>query len=169
MASLKQHIYCRLMQHAFVRFRAEWSWVGWGSWWWLLRHRRAFRASHALADLLHNMPWAILEPEFGPDDVGFVNSTVPYFLRLAGGQVEPQVAGLLLALYEAIPSQLREQLTWHPSEEFGGRSTPGKGTANHPLHHTDHATDDGARHDVFSRVSRQVSGSFAENNARCAR
>jgi hypothetical protein len=120
-ASLKQLIYGRLVQHAFVRFRAEWSWVSWGSWWWLLRHRRAFRASHALADLLHHMPWAMLEPEFDSDDVDFVNSTIPYFLRMAGGQLDPHVADLLLALYDAIPPPLRGKLTWHPSEELRAR------------------------------------------------
>jgi hypothetical protein len=32
--------------------------------------------------------------------------------------VEPYLVGLLLAFYDAVPPELRGELTWHPSAEL---------------------------------------------------
>jgi hypothetical protein len=117
--SPKQEILCRLLRHGFVRFRTQQSWAASGSCWWLFRHhRKMFRYGYALADLLHNLDRSILEPEFVERDLWFINSAIPYFLRQVGGEVEPYLAGLLLAFYEAVPPELKERLTWHPAEDL---------------------------------------------------
>jgi hypothetical protein len=117
--SPKQFIYCRLMNHGFVMLRAQQSWAAYQSWWWLFRYRRRFfRQGYALANLLHNLHRSILDPEFGENDLGFVNHAIPRYLKQVGGEVEPYLVGLLLAFYESVPPQLRERLTWHPSTEL---------------------------------------------------
>ena len=116
--SPKQHIYCRLMYDGFVRLRAHQAWAAHGSWWWLLWHRKIFRQGYALADLLHNLHRSILEPEFGPNDLGFINCAIPVYLKRVGGDIETQMASLFVAFYDAVPEPLRGQLTWHPSAEL---------------------------------------------------
>jgi hypothetical protein len=123
--SPKQHIYCQLMNHGFIRLRAYQSWAAHGSWWWLLWHRKLFRQGYALANLLHNMHRSILEPEFGPNDLSFINHAIPAYLQQVGGDIESPMASLLVAFYDAVPEPLRGQLTWHPSAELRRKAETG--------------------------------------------
>lgn len=119
MESLKQHIYCRLMHHGFVALRMQQSWAADGSWWWLFRHRKqVFRQGYALANLLHNLHRSILEPEFGENDISFINQAIPAYLREVGSEIELPVVAQLVAFYDAVPEQLCERLTWHPGPEL---------------------------------------------------
>ena len=118
--SPKQIIYSQLIHHGFVMLRVYQSWAAYGSWWSrLFRYpRKHFQHGHALADLLHNIHRSILVPEFTDNDFGFINHAIPTFLRRAGSEVEVRLASFLVQFHDAVPSEQRDQLTWHPSEEL---------------------------------------------------
>ena len=125
MESAKQRLYCLLIHHGFVTLRCHQSFAAYGSWWWLIRHRRGvFREGYALANLLHNIHYTILQPEFTEADIGFINEAIPVYIRQVEGEIDTRLVGLLLAFYDAVPSTLRERLTWHPSEDLRALSRP---------------------------------------------
>jgi hypothetical protein len=113
----KQSIYRWLIHHGFVALRAREAHAAYGSWWWLLRHRRPFCGyGVALANLLHRLHETVLEPEFTETDLSFLNHAVPRFLQEVGAMADGSLIAMLVQLHDAVPEARRAELTWHPSE-----------------------------------------------------
>jgi hypothetical protein len=127
MTSPKQYIYAELIYHGFLMLRAQQSMAAHASWWWLFKHRRTVLGQgYALADLLHNLHHSILVPEFTDNDLGFVNHAIPVYIKQVRGNVDPHLAGLLLAFHEAVPPDQKHRLTWHPSDELRSLTSRGR-------------------------------------------
>jgi hypothetical protein len=87
------------------------------SWWRLLRHRRKICGyGYALTNLLHNLSWTILEPNFVERDITFLNIAVPEFFLRVGNQAPDNLITTLVRLHDSVPEEMRSQLTWHPNE-----------------------------------------------------
>jgi hypothetical protein len=86
---------------------------------WLVHHRELFDQGCELANLLHNMPASILDPEFGECDINFINIAIPVYLERAGEPPNRELLSLLIAFHDAVPSgSLRDRITWHPTKEL---------------------------------------------------
>lgn len=115
--SPKQTVYRWLIHHGFVELRMRESHAAGSSWWWLFRHRRRFCGyGVALANLLHRLHETVLQPEFTETDFGFLNHAVPRFLHEVGDEAKTGLMAMLVQLHDAVPEELKSQLTWHPSE-----------------------------------------------------
>jgi hypothetical protein len=117
--SPKQAVYRWLIHHGFVEMRVRESHAAFGSWWWLVRHRRRFCGYGAsLANLLHRLHETVLEPGFTETDLGFLNHAVPRFLREVGPAADAGLVAMLVQLHDAVPAEQRPGLTWHPDESL---------------------------------------------------
>jgi hypothetical protein len=113
----KQSIYRWLIHHGFVEMRAHEAHAAFGSWWWLLRHRRQFCGyGVALANLLHRLHETILEPGFTETDLSFLNHAVPRFLQQVGAAADAGLVAMLVQLHDVVPEEQRAELTWHPDD-----------------------------------------------------
>ncbi len=115
--SKKQEIYGALINHGFVQLRVQQSTAASGGWWWLLRHRRrVFRYGFELANLLHRIGETVINPEFTETDISFINHAIPRFLANKNNHWDARVLDLLVQLYDAVPDEISNRLTWHPSD-----------------------------------------------------
>jgi hypothetical protein len=113
--SPKQDALCWLIGHGFAILRAIQGSAANGSTAWILEHRSIFHHGFALADLLHRVHGSIVEPGYGDNDITFVNIAIPAYLRAVGEDVDPAVVKRFLAIYDAVPDELRDRLTWQPT------------------------------------------------------
>jgi len=117
--SIKQEIYGALINHGFVQFRVQQSSAARGSWWCVLRRRRrVFRYGFELANLLHRIGETVINPEFTETDVSFINHAIPRFLADKNNHWDERVLDLLVQLYDAVPDEMSNRLTWHPSDSM---------------------------------------------------
>jgi hypothetical protein len=115
----KQQFYAWMVHHGFVVLRSHQSFAASGSWWWRVRYgRKVFGDGWALADLLHNLHYSILDPEFGDNDLGFVNEAIPNYLRRVGADLDSRLVCMLVGFHDAVPPEWQDRLTWHPSPEL---------------------------------------------------
>ena len=77
--------------------------------------RRSSRRQE-LAQLVHDLPVSILEPEFGDHDFWFLNVHARSFLQRCTG--DAMIRGKIAALFRLVPEDLRDKLEWQgPSHQ----------------------------------------------------
>jgi hypothetical protein len=102
MPSRKQEIYRDILLWVLPQMR---SLPTFGDWFW----GRGGRV-HRLAQLVHDLPVTILEPEFGDHDLWFLNKHARYYFKR--GTPDLRIQDHVAELFRIVPDDLRHKLEW---------------------------------------------------------
>ena len=81
----------------------------------LLRKRDFVRVLDDLY-LIHKIPLSILDAEFTRNDIDFINWGVASYVAKVGRRIDPRTAGNLIAVFESVPEELRQEVRWSPPD-----------------------------------------------------
>jgi hypothetical protein len=105
--SPKQIIYGEMLHRTLPHLRNVSTW----RWWQRLRDRSAYYE----AELVHNLPVSMYEPDFGEHDVWFLNVQArAYCQECSAGlsSLYPQQVERIRGLFALVPQHLRPKLQW---------------------------------------------------------
>lgn len=105
--SRKQAIYRELLHVTLPYLRNISTW----SWW----HRLRDHSAYYEAELIHNLPVSILEPEFVDHDIWFLNEQARVYCRDCNETLSflyPHHVELIRELFSLVPEALRCKLRW---------------------------------------------------------
>jgi hypothetical protein len=102
--SRKQEIYRELLWSGLPVLRNSFTYPVWS---WVISRRKL----GAIAELIHNLPVSVLEPDFTPHDIHFMNHQARYYCEATTISTEPFLE-LLRELFQIIPQDCRGRLTW---------------------------------------------------------
>ena len=79
--------------------------------------RRLFRGrayKRVLADLylIHKIPLSILDPDYTPNDIDFINFGIRSYVQEIGESICPRVGANLLDVVDGVPASMADQITW---------------------------------------------------------
>ena len=105
--SAKQVLYREMLHWSLPHLRNVSTWP----WWRRLRDRSAYFE----AELVHNLPVAVLEPDFGEHDIWFLNEQARDYCQQCNAQVSylyPSQVGRIRELFSLVPEHMRSKLRW---------------------------------------------------------
>jgi hypothetical protein len=110
-ASRKQEIYKDMMFWSLPMVRNVWTWP----WWAKIQDRTCYYE----AELIHNLCQSILEPEFVPHDIHFLNYQAKMFCDNGKRSANyDKHVRLIRELFDLVPERLRPALKWNgPSNQ----------------------------------------------------
>jgi hypothetical protein len=111
--SRKQAIYQELLRTGLASIRNVQTHSSW---------QKVFNKScYYESELLHRLPFSILDPEFSDQDVWFLNNQARWYYENARGTVNYEhFAKLITELLGLVPITIRSQLKWNPTEAQAG-------------------------------------------------
>lgn len=85
-----------------------------------IRNRQTFEKSPDLscyleAELVHNLAYTILTPEFEEHDIYFLNTQAKYYIENCSEDISIAYGGqkeLIASLFEIVPQEMRSKLLW---------------------------------------------------------
>jgi hypothetical protein len=107
MASAKQEVYETMLRRALPHLRN----VASQRWWRRVRDRSAYYE----AELIHNLPNSMHQPEFVDHDIHFLNGQARWYCEKCNATLSsmyPQQVGLIRELFALVPPEMRSQLKW---------------------------------------------------------
>jgi hypothetical protein len=66
--------------------------------------------------LIHKIPLSILEAEFTRNDIDFINWGMSSYVDKVGRSIDPRTAGNLIAVFDSVPGDLRQEVVWSPPD-----------------------------------------------------
>lgn len=105
--SPKQTVYQEMLRCTLPHLRNVSTW----RWWQRVRDRTA----HYEAELIHNLPVSMYEPEFVEHDVWFLNVQARAYCQQCSAELSylyPQQVGLIRELFALVPQHLLQKLQW---------------------------------------------------------
>lgn len=66
--------------------------------------------------LIHKIPLSILDAEFTRNDIDFINWGVSSYVDKVGRRIDPRTAGNLIAVFDCVPVELRQEVRWSPPD-----------------------------------------------------
>jgi hypothetical protein len=113
----KQIVYREMLSWTLPHLRNISTW----SWWRRLRDQSAYYE----AELIHNLPVSMFEPDFVEHDIWFLNVQARAYYEQCSEQISPlylQQVALLRELFSLVPAELRPKLKWSGPDEKDTRN-----------------------------------------------
>jgi len=80
--------------------------------------------------LIHKIPLSILDAEFTRNDIDFINWGVSSYVDKVGRRMDSRTAGNLIAVFDSVPVELRQEIRWSPPDWL--REIARLGASNQP-------------------------------------